>query len=214
MHQWLADELDFDVMGDTRPAGVWQMAGRCIGIAQLIIDALALGYTRTEVQHLARALHEADRLVDIFGIPEEADLLRKWLADEGDEWVRPRAVREAEKRFEKRLAKAMREAGVPELRRTDELTRRIYGQHSEAAHHRRKWTQDAVAPQLRTMIRGRTTVWARRAVGARKMLGIVEESVASVGDALAPFFGPGWYEQHVIPVLASFEALRVTHPLP
>ena len=55
--------------------------------------------------------------------------------------------------------------GLPELQRSHELTRQIYGQHSETAHHRRKWTQDAVAPRLRTMIRGRSRVWARRAVG-------------------------------------------------
>jgi hypothetical protein len=63
------------------------------------------------------------------------------------------------------------------------------------------------------MIRGRTTAWARRVAGTAAMLGVVEESVASVGRALALFFGPGWYEQHAKPVLASFEALRDTHPL-
>ena len=80
-HQWIADTYNFDLIGDSRPAAMWQMTGRCIGIARLICDALALGYT-AEVLHLARALHEADRLADIFALPEGTDLLRKWLADE------------------------------------------------------------------------------------------------------------------------------------
>jgi hypothetical protein len=74
----------------------------CIGIARLLCDALLLGYT-AEVLHLARALHEADHLVSIFVLDEGAGLLRKWLADEGDEWVQPGEVRAAEEKFEERL---------------------------------------------------------------------------------------------------------------
>jgi hypothetical protein len=85
-HQWIADHYDLDLMADTRPAAAWQMAGRCIGIARLICDALALGYT-AEVLHLARALHEADGLVWMFPQDEGTELLQTWLADEGDEWA-------------------------------------------------------------------------------------------------------------------------------
>lgn len=189
------------------------MAGRCIGIARLICDSLLLGYT-AEVLHLVRALHEADWLAGIFVLPEGTDLLRKWLADEGDEWVRPGEVRAAERKFEERLADAMRSAGVPELNRTRELTRAVYGDQSQAAHHRRKWTQDAVAPALRTMLRGPTIVWERRAATTSAMLPVVEEAVISVGGALDPFLPPNLFEEHVKPFLDSFEALRETQPLP
>lgn len=64
-HQWIADTYDFELAGDSRQAATWQMAGRCIGIARLMCDALALGYT-AEVLHLARTLHEADGLVGVF----------------------------------------------------------------------------------------------------------------------------------------------------
>lgn len=212
-HQWIADTYDFDLVGDTRPAATWQMAGRCIGIARLICDSLALGYT-AEVLHLARALHEADRLADMLPLPEGTELLRKWLADEGDEWVRPHEVRKAEADFEERLAAAMRQAGLPELGRTREQTRVLYGHHSQAAHHRRKWTQDAVAPRLRTMLRGPTTVWERRAGTTAAMLGVVEEAVVSVGGALDVFMPPNWYVEKVKPFLVAFEALRETEPLP
>jgi hypothetical protein len=137
--------------------------------------------------------------------------LRKWLADE---WVRPGEARAAEAEFEERLAEAMRAAGFPELERTSERTRELYGQQSQAAHHRRRWTQDAVFAGQRTMLRGRATVWVRRAATTAAMVGVVEEAVQAVGDALQAFHGPGWYRQEVQPFVESFEALRQSSPLP
>ncbi len=212
-HQWIADEFDFDLIGDSRPAAIWQMSGRCIGIGRSLLDALQLGYT-AEVMHLARALHEANRLAGIFGTEEGTELVRKWLADDGEEWVRPSEVRIAEGEFEERLAQAMQEAGLGTLERTAERSREIYGQHSQAAHHRRRWTQDAVAPRLRTMLRGRSTPWIRRAGTTAAMLAVVEESVIAVGDALQAFLPQGWYSQRVKPFLETFEALRQSQPLP
>lgn len=212
-HQWIADEFDFDLDGDTRPAAIWQMSGRCLGIGRLILDALQLGYT-AEVMHLARALHEANRLAAIFGTEEGTELVRKWLADEGDEWVRPSEVRIAEEQFEERLARAMQDAGLGTLERTAERSREIYGHHSQAAHHRRRWTQDAVVPRLRTMLRGRSTWWIRRAGTTAPMLAVVEESVIAVGDALQPFLPEGWYAQRVTPFFEAFQALRQSQPLP
>jgi hypothetical protein len=211
-HQRRADELDFDLVADTRPAAIWQMAGRCNGIARLILDALALGYT-TEVLHLARALHEADRLLDAFCDFDEGTLLRTWLVDEGNDCVRPSHARTAEARFEQRLADAMTAEGKDELQRTEDRTRGLYDQFSGAAHHRRQWVQEAVAPELRTMLRGPTTVWIRRAMTTAMMVAVVEESVMSVGDALERFHGQGWYKRNVEPYLASFAVLRVEQPL-
>lgn len=212
-HQWIADEFDFDLVGDTRPAAIWQMSGRCIGIGYLILDALQLGYT-AEVMHLARALHEANRLAGTFGTEEGTDLLRKWLADEGDEWVRPSEVRIAEEQFDERLASAMQEAGMPRLEPTADRSREIYGQHSQAAHHRRRWSQDAVFPRLRTMMRGRSRRWIRRAGATAAMVAVVEESVMAVGDALQPFLPDGWYGEKVKPFLDAFAAVRQSQPLP
>lgn len=209
-HQWIADSTDLDLVGNTRPAAVWQLAGRGIGVARLMLDALSLGYT-AEVLHLARALHELDRMIMIFGEEEGTPLVRQWLEDE--DWVRPRQTLEAEEAYEERLAAAMREQGLPEIPRTKDLTRRLYGGQSEAAHHRRKWTQDAVAPQLRTMISGPTEVWERRAATVAAMVGVVEECVTTVGGALALFYGPGWFERRIKPWRESFEALRATAPL-
>jgi hypothetical protein len=210
--QWIADNTDLDLTGDTRHAAAWQMCGRIVGIARLMLDALRLGYT-AELLHLARAVHEADRLLFVFQIPEEADLVKPWLADEV--WVRPKATREAEDRFELRLAEAMKKAGIPELRRTKEISEDIYEAHSEAAHHRRRWTQDAVFPDLRTMIRGNSDYWLRRVATVAAMLPVVEEAGTSVGDSLATFFfGADWFTTNIKPLQASFEAMRQAHPLP
>jgi len=209
-HQLIADGYDFDLVGDTRPAALWQMAGRCIGIARLILDAVALGYTAEPV-HLARVLHEADRLLDMFADPDEGPLLRQWLDDKA--WVRPASARKAEARFEQRLADAMTTQGKQELERTKGHTERLYAEFSEAAHNRRRWVQDAVAPELRTMLRGPTTVWVRRAITAAVMVAVVEEAVISVGGALELFHGSGWYKDNVSSHIADFERLRSEQPL-
>src|SRR4051794_18756853 len=44
LHEWLADNLNFDVVGDTRPAAVWQMTGRCIGLARALVALLRQGF--------------------------------------------------------------------------------------------------------------------------------------------------------------------------
>lgn len=208
-HQALADEYDFDLVSDTRAAAVWQMAGRCLGIARSLLDVVLLGYT-VEVVHLGRAMHEAARLLDALGDPEEDPLLRRWLAGKR---ISPSEVRKAKQRYEERLAAAMTAAGEPELGRTEALTRKIYGELSEAAHHQRRWVQDAVAPMLRTMTTGREPTWERRAHAASLMLLVVGESINSVGVALERFYGPPWYAENVKPYGASFEALEREQPL-
>jgi hypothetical protein len=147
-HQALADESNLDLTGDTRPAAVWQMIGRCLGIARAMLDLLALGYM-AEVLHLGRALHEAARLLAAIGDPEEDPLLRKWLAGK---YVTPSEVRKAEQRYEERLATAMVAEGKADLPRTETLTRQIHRHLSQAAHHQRPAVQGDVAPLLRTNV--------------------------------------------------------------
>jgi hypothetical protein len=212
-HHWIADQVGFDLDGETRAAAIWAMSGRCLGIARLMLDGIALGYT-AELLHLARAEHEASRLAEIFGTEEGTELLRKWLADEGNEWVRPSEVRKADEAYERRLADAMREAGLDEIPSTTEQSKFLYGEHSQAAHHRRRWTLDAVSPALRTMITGPTDNWLRRAGTAAAMLGVVEECVISIGGCLSGFLPDGWYAEKVKPFLETFRALRQSQPLP
>ena len=71
-----------------------------------------------------------------------------------------------------------------------------------------------MAPLLRTMLTGLTTVWHKRAVTTAAMLVVVEEAVVSVGDALGELMPPQWWIEHIKPFLEAFAALRVTNPLP
>jgi hypothetical protein len=88
-HQELADKCDLNLTGNTRPAAVWQMAGRCLGIARALICLVEQGFT-AEMLHLGRAPHEATRLLSALGDREEDALLLQWLAGE---YVSPGAVR-------------------------------------------------------------------------------------------------------------------------
>jgi len=170
-HQRLADERDFNLVGDTRAAATWQLSGRCIGLARLILDTLTLGYA-AEVLHLARALHEADRLLEAVYDPAEDGILRRWLADK--ENVKPADARQAQQRANERLA-------APSIERSATLTKSLYNQFSAATHHRRQYVQDAVSPALRTMTIGANAPWIRQAITTAVMVSVVEEAVMAIG---------------------------------
>lgn len=208
-HQALADGCDLDLTGSTRPAAVWQMAGRSLGIAQALICLIEQGFT-AEVLHVGRALHEATRLLSALGDPEEDALLRKWLAGE---YITPGTVRAAEERYEQRLAAAMTAEGKSELPRTGPVTKKIYTKMSEAGHHQRSAVDGEVAPLLRTIVCGPDPMWERRAVAAFVMLSVVGEAIDSVGDALALFHGRAWYDEEMRPFWTSFEVLAREQPL-
>lgn len=205
--QALADELDFDLTGDSRPAALWQMSSRCIGIMRLMLDALDMGYTEEPV-FLARELHEASGLIDVFVDPDEADLLRKWLADENA--VMPKAVHAAIKRSNEKLAVKLPHVPVEKM---SELGKLIYAVQSEAAHHRRRFTQDSISVPLRMSLRGPHNLWARRAEMTNEMLPAVEGGLLHVADALCCFYDD-FASKHLQPHLDTFAALRLSHPLP
>jgi hypothetical protein len=71
----------------------------------------------------------------------------------------------------------------------------------------------AMAPALRTMMRGPTSVWERRVGSARIVLMWVDEGIQGVGVALDQFHGDSWYESNVSPHFDAFKALSESHPL-
>jgi len=212
-HQAIADHIDLDLTGDTRHAAIWQMAGRCLGFGHQILDSLQLGYT-VEVEVTARALHETTRLLGTFFAPGEDQLVRTWLKDKRA--IKPSHTRKAEQRFDAGLSKALQEKGMPPFKGDrEQKSRKIYALMSEGAHHRRSRTQVAVDPLTRTMTFGRSTRWRERARATGSWIQVVEESIIEVTAALALYVSdPGWYEDTAKPYMASFAALRQTHPLP
>lgn len=213
-HTQVADRTDLDLVGDTRPAAVWQMAGRSIGLSRACLDLLQLGYC-AEVVPLSRTLHEANRLVQTFAERTEDELLRIWLADEGrHKWVRPNQAREAIERAEEKLNDLMREHDAEVPGTTTELSITIYDHLSRAAHNRRAWVQDAVSSDLRQMAIAKHPSPLRRAGTLASIGGTIEEAIQLVGDALAAtFYGKRFWSEHVQPYIKSFEALRATQPL-
>lgn len=212
MHQWVADTYDFDIAANTRLVGLWEMAGRCLGIAKLILDSLEMGYT-AEVLHLGRAVHEANRLLNVFHMQGEDDLVRRWL---DGEYVSPGECRQAEERFDMFLAEEMKRRGHEPIGvERGELSRDMYGKLSEAAHHRRKWTQDVVFVEERAMFTGPTSDYYRRAATVSSLILVVEETVIGVGDAISQVVPDrDWYSTSVKPLIETFAILRVTQPLP
>jgi hypothetical protein len=210
-HQWIADSFDFDLTGDTRQAAMWEMQGRCLGIAFLILDSLEGGYT-AEVLHLGRAVHESNRLLSVFHMPGEDALLRKWLRGE---YVTPAEARQAEERFDTFLAQAMKEQGIGHMTVSREgLSRELYSNLSEATHHRRRWVQDTVFDAERVMLVGPVDHWVRRGATTGTLVAVVEETVIAVGDSQSQFIADrSWYANRVKPFIESFEALRTSLPL-
>jgi hypothetical protein len=211
-HQRVADVTDLELRGDSRLAAVWQMAGRCLGFARAVL-VLAHGGFGDEGLPTARSLHEANRLLDALADPEEGDLVRQWLADEDEEYVRPWQARAAGERIDERLAERMRAAGAEPVPSSVALGRELYHRMSVVAHNRRQGTEMALSEALRTMTRGRHPTVFGRAAAVTYAGAIVEEAVGSVGDALGRFCGPGFYREVLRPALESFAAVRSDMPL-
>ena len=211
-HQRVAGATDLDLVGDTRPAAIWQMAGRCIGLGRALLDLLRLGYCGETIV-LARAIHECTRLLSVFGEQGEDELLRKWLADEDDEWVKPGEVRKAMERADERMAQAMREAGVDAIQSQVPQSRTMYDYLSRAGHSRRVSVQDSVENDLRRMATGPHPNPVRRAAYVGWGGAVIEEITLFVGEALAPFFGDGFYEKQIKSLLQSYQAIRQAAPL-
>lgn len=209
-HQQLADTLDFDVTGDTRQAAVWQMSGRCVGLARALLYLVRVGFCAESIP-TARALHEADRLLDAFADPDEDELLRQWLRD--SDWIPPREARKARARIEEKLDEAMRDAGVPPIRQTVDLSSDLYGNLSKAGHHRRPWVADAVSVPLRQMATGPHPDPVRRAGYVEWAGHVIEEAVQTVGDAFVRFYGAGFFMKQIAPLVTSFKAIREAQPL-
>jgi hypothetical protein len=139
---------------------------------------------------VARSLHEADLLLEALADPHEGDLVRQWLEDRDDAWVRPRHTREAVARIEGRLDERMREAGAEPIAGTGGVGRELYHRMSVVAHNRREGLRLALAPSLRTMTRGRHPSVFGRAIAVSFAGTMVEEAVAHVGEALNAFLWP------------------------
>lgn len=212
-HAQIADTRDLELDGVTRPAAIWLVAGRCLGLLHAFLVQIAAGVC-TEALVTARGLHEANRLVFIFGQAEGEELLRVWLEDEGRfDYVKPGQTRAAQGQFEEMLNRVLAEKGLPTLGRSKELDAEMYDRLSRTAHNRRSSCLDAVSLPARQMAYGYHPSAIRRAGYTSWASRLTIETVDLVGDALGLFYSPTFFEDKVKPLRRSIEAIEQAQPL-
>jgi hypothetical protein len=189
------------------------MAGRCLGLLEALLVQAGAGIC-TESIVTVRAIHEATRLLQVLGDPDEDDLLRRWLDDDRpNDWVRPKVVRDALDRADAKLAEAMEAAGVPRLPGMREQTEDLYDQQSRVGHSRRSAVLDSVCEPARAMFYGYHPSLLRRAAYAELAVAMTFEVTQAVGSALEPFYGVGFYRGRIVPLVEAVQAVEQASPL-
>jgi hypothetical protein len=212
-HQRVADKTDLQLTGYSRGAAVWLLAGRCLGLLEALLVQVEAGIDN-EALITGRAIHEAARILLVFCDAEEEELLRVWLDDEGKHgYVRPSETRAAQERFEEKLNEAMEREGLRGLNTTTELSAQIFDEMSRVAHSRRSSCVNSVWQAGRQMAYGRHPSPMRRASSASWGGAMTVEVANAVGDALRAFFGGGFFEKEIAPLIKSVEAIGEAAPL-
>jgi hypothetical protein len=212
-HARVADTTDLNLDGSSRQAAIWLVAGRCLGLLHAFLVQIGAGVC-TEALVTARALHEANRLVFVFGQAGGEKLLRLWLEDEGRYgYVKPGKAREAQGEFEELLNHVLVEKGLPVIRETTELDEGMYDMLSRTAHNRRASCLDAVWLPARRMSYGYNASAVRRAAYASWAGALTVEVADMVGDALGMFFGRSFHREKIVPLKQSLEAIDHAQPL-
>src|SRR4029077_12154070 len=177
-HQGIADTTDLDLTGYSRGAAVWLLAGRCLGLLEvLLIQAEA--HIDNEALIVGRAVHEANRILMAFcADPDEDELVRLWLDDEGKHgYVKQGAARAINNRFEEKLNETMKDQGMLPLGSTDKLTVDLYDRLSRTVHSRRSSCVSSVWEAGREMAYGRAPNQLRRASAVKWTASITVEIV-------------------------------------
>ncbi len=234
-HRQIADESNLTLDGDSRQAATWLVAGRCIGLARAVLALLEAGFT-AEAAAEVRVLHEATRLLWVLADEDEPELLRRWLADEDNRWVRPWEARIAgdrqRERVAERLPDALKEAEahgdtesaaqLAEAIRTARLDEdgvlaanslQIYDVLSRIGHIRRSSMRDSLSTALRQMATGPHPDPLVRAEYVEWVSHIIEEVVLAVCDALGPFFPGGSAITLMRKLVGALDLARAEAPL-
>jgi hypothetical protein len=212
-HRGVADKTDLELTGYSRAAAIWLVAGRSLGLLRTLLIEIEAGVC-TEAMVCGRALHEANQILLCFCNPEEEELVRIWLEDEGKHgYVKPGAARESHARFEEQLDEAMARIGAEPLGRTKPLTEDLYDKLSRTAHNRRESCEDSVSNPGRQMAYGVHPSPVRRAGYASWAAAVTGEVLNCVGDAMRAFYGQGFFGEKIQPLIKSVEAVTESAPL-
>ena len=210
MHRALADDTDLELGAHTRWAAVWEMSGRCLAIGNVLLHDLRGGFASEAIGTL-RALHEASQLLSALSFHEEEEVVRRWLAGE---YIRPREVRDVQRRNQELALQRMAEAGIePEGGDIVQLGREIYGLLSEGSHHQRSVMRESMAPAIRRFAYGPHPDARNRASHVDYAGELLEEVIIIVGDAFADILGRDFYVQRVRPLQEALARVWEEAPL-
>jgi hypothetical protein len=217
LHQRIADRTDLDLMGTSRWAATWQLAGRTLGFARAHLILAEAGIA-DEAMPTARGVHEASRMLEVVSNVHEADMALRWLADDDERYPKPHEVRAAIERFEQMMNDMLVAEGEEPLPTTRHLSAELYRRMSGATHNRRYALTSVVEPHLRRMVRGRHPNFYGRAVAITYAGSIVNEAISQAGLFLASSFlgevgSAEWLQTVLRPTLETLKAADVDYPL-
>ena len=209
-HEEIADRSDIDLEAETRWVVLWELGGRCLSVARVLLHDLRGGFASEAVGTL-RGLHEAIQLLAALAFHLEEDAARRWLAGE---WIRPKEARRIQGRKQAFAAERMAEAGIePEGGDLVELGQEIYGPLSESAHHRRGGFRESVSAPLRKFAYGPHPDPTTRAAWVDYAGELLEEVVIVVGDAFNDIVAGDYMQEYVGPLKARLADVRKSHSL-
>ena len=214
LHARYADATDLDLTGYSRASALWLLSGRVLGLLRALLVQIEVGIGN-EALVTGRAIHEAARVLFAFSVPDADDLVRVWLDDAGRHgYVKQGPARDAEERFERLVADAMRDAGMTPPEPVREKTEQLYDRMSRSAHNRRSSCVDAVWEPGRRMAYGYNPTAIRRASYATWAASMTTEVTNAVGDALRALYSQErFFTERITPLLKSIDAVRAASPL-
>jgi len=210
-HRDIADRTDIEIGADTRWSAIWELGGRCLAIARVVLHDMRGGFA-SEADGNIRSLHEAVQLLAAVAYFREDDALRRWLAGK---WIRPAEVREIHERQQEYADDVMRQQGLePEGGNLRELGAQIYSVLSTSAHHERGGFPESLSPKLRQFAYGPHPEAERQAAHLNYVGELLEEVVLVVGAAFRDIIRGDFYAEVVQPLQARLHEVRAAYPLP
>jgi hypothetical protein len=212
-HRLIADQTDLDLVGRTRGSAIWLIAGRCLGLHEVLL-VQAENEIDQEIQVTGRTLHEACELLVVLANSREEELLRIWLDDDGKHrYAKPSNVRAARDRYESELADAMAQAGLSSAGPSGPLNAELYDILSRAAHNRRSSCVSSLWQDGRQMAYGRAHNALRWAETVDWVSRNTANVVHAVGDALSTFYGVKVFTPTILALEQRVNSIRQAYPL-
>lgn len=190
-------------LGADRPENaIWKLSGQSLAYAKALLLLLKGEFTG-QCWPTIRAIHEVNRFVAAVCEPEEENIRTRWLANKE---VKQAKARAAEDRGAKRVEEEMRAAGLePNLGNLGEMSGKIYGHMSDAAHSRRYVVDEGIDEVDRVFYYERDPRLHRRLEMTVYVGELFEEVILLDGNALMELYGPGFYEKELRPQVEAFQ---------